>query len=217
MSELYVTTQIGSVHPPKYSATLSAQLDRAKALTHWLLKNQPNEFSATLRSRIAGAFFSIALEHEASVVLLLCHGCKSAAFALLRSIWEAYWRGLWTIHLADDDHLNRFFTGRYDPKAETTISKLKKTLPDVEARSLAVLAAAQDAMHSYAHGGSLQVQRWFSSDAVEATHSEDEIREVLQFCNLVAFRSAYELVKLVGADEGRFIEQARLLGEIEWL
>ena len=216
MTELNVTTTIGATHPPKYSETLSTQLQRATALTHWLLENQPTEFKASLSSRVAGAFFSIALEHETSVVLLLSHGCKSAAFALLRSIWEAYWRGLWAVHLADDELLNRFYTGRYDPKAETTVSKLKKTLPEVESKAFAVLAAAQDAMNSYAHGGSLQVQRWFASDAVEPTHTEDEIREVIQFCNLVAFRSAYELVKLAGADARPFIEHARQLGETEW-
>lgn len=217
MSEHTVITPIDAAPKPKYSTSLTNQLQNAMTLAHWLLERSPKETQAQLKSRIAGAFFSIALEHESSVIFLLHHGCKSAAFALLRSIWEAYWRGLWAVTLADEVLLDKFITGRYEPKAESTISKLKRSLPSADSDALAVLAAAQDAMHSYAHGGSLQVQRWISSDAVESVHTEDEISEVIQFCNMVAFRSAHELLKLAGSDEREFIEHAHLLARNEWL
>ena len=208
--------QVCATTPPPYSERLQRLINRAVNLSHWLLEHQPKEGKNTPRGKISGAYFMIALDHHSAIVLLVANGMKSAAFSLTRSVWEAYWRGLWALYLATEDDLNRFIQDRGDPKADTTVRRLIKELPAPQAKELKVLHSAKSALDGYAHGGPLQVQRWLSEEGVEPSHSEEEIVEILQFCNLIAFRSVIHL-----ADSEKvfapFVWKAEELAATNWL
>lgn len=209
--------QVCATTPPPYSERLQGLINRAVNLSHWLLEHQPKEGKYTTRGKISGAYFMIALDHHSAIVLLIANGMKSAAFSLTRSVWEAYWRGLWVIHLASDDVLTRFMADRWDPKADTVVRKLIETLPPPQSNELRVLNDAKSALDAYAHGGPLQVQRWLSVEGIEPSHSEEEIVEVLQFCNLIAFRSVIQMVDSDNADFEPYVSKAEELVATNWL
>lgn len=141
---------------------------------------------ARLRLTVAGALFSISLDHHATIVFLLRNDRRSSAFALLRAVFDATWRGAWAAFLAESEQLDDFIAGRYDPKPEPSIRYLERlhALPPVLSR---VRLEGWSAMSAYVHGGSLQVQRWIRDGVVEPRHSDGEVVDVLHLADRLAF------------------------------
>lgn len=198
---------------------LTERILNAQRLSSWLLENQPQETKATNRNRISGAFFNIALDHHVAVVFLMANYMVSPAFALARSIWEAYLRGLWAKELATDSDLGKFIVGQGDPKM-VSIIKAIKSHPDLDLENtIAKLHdEAWEPLNSYGHGGSLQVQRWITGESVEAAHTDDEVADLLRFINHVAFRACVALVELAEADHLAevFLRKGNELATTDW-
>jgi hypothetical protein len=67
-----------------------------------------------LHLQIAGILFGIAQEHHDATIRLLAEDLNGSAFALLRSVFEAYVRGEWIALRADETWVNRFLEGGYN-------------------------------------------------------------------------------------------------------
>lgn len=204
---------------PRYSAALNERILSAQRLSAWLLEHQPQETKATDRNRISGAFFNIALDHHVAVVFLMSNYMVSPAFALARSIWEAYLRGLWAKELASDKELGKFIVGQGDPKMVSVIKAIKNHPElDRENKISKLHEEAWEPLNSYGHGGSLQIQRWITGESVEAAHTDDEVADLLRFVNHVAFRACIALVELSEADHltEAFISKGNELAANDW-
>lgn len=203
----------------QYSADLIAKIESAKRLTYWLLETQPPRTKATDRNRIAGALFNITLEHHVAMVFLLSNRMASPSFALARSVWEAYVRGLWARDIVNDSELGEFIAGRNDPTMNGIMKAIRKHSKIDNENKIGMLHDdAWKTLNSYAHGGSLQVQRWITTESVEASHSEEEIADLLRFANHVAYRACVALVELAEASqlEGAVIQKGNELASGDW-
>jgi hypothetical protein len=202
-----------------YSTDLLNKIESAKRLTQWLLEHQPERIKVSERARIAGAFFNIALDHHVGMVVLLSEKMISPAFSLARSVWEAYVRGLWARDIASDAELAEFIVGRRDPKVDSIIRAIKKH-PDLDEENRVGPLHDQSwpTLNAYAHGGSLQIQRWITAESVEAAHSDEEIADLLRFANHVAFLADVALVELAEADSlvELFLLKGKKLGDNDW-
>lgn len=139
-----------------------------------------------LRVTVSSALFFAAMDHHVALILLLRNNMRSSAFALLRVIFDATWRGAWATYIASDQNLNAFIVGRYDPKPEPAIRQLeqKHVLPAVLS---IIYANGWSAMSAFTHGGALQVQRWIGEAVIEPRHTDAEVREVLDIADRLAF------------------------------
>src|SRR5258708_8147975 len=148
------------------------------------------------RTRIAGACFAVALEHHHAVVILLRERLNGSAFALMRSAYEAYVRGVWLALCATDSQLRSFIDGIEPPKLGVMLEAIE-TIPTFEGKTLSYVKAENwKSMCSYTHTGALQVQRWNTSEAITSRHSPEEIEEVLSFTSAFAFLSALGVAML---------------------
>ena len=90
---------------------VSVELSKACNLAAYLsVKLHDASISDTLRNRIAGACFSVALDHFDALLMLLGHTSKlcSSAYALMRPIIESYVRGMWFLYCASDEAIENF-------------------------------------------------------------------------------------------------------------
>ena len=60
------------------------------------------------RSRMATGCFNLVIEHQHAVALLMRHKLYGSAFALARSTYEAYIRGVWLRNCATDQQIQDF-------------------------------------------------------------------------------------------------------------
>jgi hypothetical protein len=158
------------------------------------------EMWQTEKNRAAAASFGIAQDHHAAIVFLMKNTFYSSSFALLRSLFEAYLRGLWLKHCATDTQIFAFFRGGEPPK--TMIAEIEST----EAFTDGVLSRLKkknwSAMCAFTHTGGLHLQRWQSRDCVEPTFAPEELEECLNCAELLGAMAGLELVQLSksGAD-----------------
>lgn len=152
------------------------------------------EMAETERNRVAGTCLVIAQDHHHAILFLLKNTFYSSSFALLRSLFEAYLRGLWLKHCATDTQVRGFFDGEEPPKA--MVAEIEQA-PAFSDRVLSrVKKETWGTMCAFTHTGGLHLQRWQSEDGIEPKFSDIEIEECLNFAELFAAMAALELVQL---------------------
>ena len=152
------------------------------------------EMWQTEKNRAAAASFGIAQDHHAAIVFLMKSTFYSSSFALLRSLFEAYLRGLWLKHCATDEQVSAFFRGSEPPK--TMVAEIEST----EAFTGGVLSRIKrenwSVMCAFTHTGGVHLQRWQSQDSVEPTFVPEELEECLNCAELFGAMAGLELVQL---------------------
>jgi len=160
--------------------------------------DQANVFGETLRQavherglpannrvRAAGSCFSIAQDHHHAIVVLLQHQLYASSFALLRVEFEAYVRGEWLALCATEPEVSAFLNGDEPPKLGTMLSALEATEGFKSGRLTQIKKGHWNALCGYTHTGGIHVQRWNTSDGIEANYSVEELREVLRFADII--------------------------------
>ncbi len=163
------------------------------------------------RIKISAACFATALEHHHAVVILLRERLNGSAFALVRSEYEAFVRGVRLAKCATDEQLNSFLSGGEPPRLGTILCAIE-AIPRFDSKMLsAVKAENWKSMCAYTHTGALQVQRWIASDAIDSRHSPEEIEEVLEFTNAIALLAACGVATLEESEslEAQLWEKSR--------
>ena len=148
------------------------------------------EVHPTLRNRLAGASFSIALDHHAGIAILLHNNRIAPAFALVRILFEAYVRGRWLADCASEDKLTEAAAGGKLPFIDEMISALENG-SRVEEHVLSRSKKANwHALCGFTHTGGNHLQRFQTSDGIEANYDPGEISEALDFSDAMALLSA---------------------------
>ena len=84
----------------------------------------------TLRNRIAGACFSITLDHFDAILVLLGHKhpIYASAYSLMRVEFESYIRGIWLLNCASDEKIENFAKGELGifPDTKSLICAVEK-------------------------------------------------------------------------------------------
>jgi hypothetical protein len=198
----------------KNSEVVNRALNTCVELTEWLIQNQPSNFRYTARSRVAGVFFALTMEHREAAMLLARNGARSSCFALARPVFEAYMRGEWTISCATDEELNRFMEGKYEPKLDTIVKKLGQLPQFSDGVFASIRSSGWESLCDYAHGGIRQVSRWITADGIEPTHGDEEVLEVLHFINLYGLLACVGVAGLAEQDGEIFLKKATELTKI---
>lgn len=130
-------------------------------------------------STTVAAFIDQAFEHHAAIILLVRSALFGSAFALLRSLVEIVFRGVWIAACATDAEIKRF---REKDEIEHSFGDMAKAIDaacgidyfyDLKKRSWA-------ALNSYTHTGILQLGRRFTGDKLTPSYKDEEKIEVIR-------------------------------------
>lgn len=159
------------------------------------------ELPGSNRTRAAGSCFAIAQDHHHAIVLLVEHQLYASAFSLLRSAFEAYVRGQWLAHCANDEQIEKYLKDWSPPKIDALLTAVEKTPGFSEQVLSRVKAKGWDTMCAYTHSGGLHIQRWNTSDGIEPNYSPQEVLEVLAFAEFIGVMSVLGIAELANDEE----------------
>ena len=175
----------------------------------WLLVQElavPNDD----RSRLSLALLQLAQEHHASIVLLVEHRQYGSAFTLMRPLYEAFVRGVWAARIATDNDLVLYQDDQQFGLKQLAAKVAKQA--QFEGTNFAALAGrALNAMHSYTHNGYLASVRRLSSGAIEPAYEMAEIREALEFAQLLGVLATAEILEQATSVENIRIDEMQAL------
>jgi len=151
------------------------------------------EISSDDRPRIAASCFDIAIEHQKAIILLIAKKLYGSAFALVRLLFEAYIRGLWLNHCANEKEIDKFKKGKIDKE----FGQLIKEIENIDGYNVGVLSKAKQAgwkvLNSFTHSGFNQVVRRNTDSTIEPNYPEEEIEEAIIFTNALGLLSCLEI------------------------
>ena len=157
----------------------------------------PGEF----RVRVAASCLAIAQDHHHGIVALIDHKLYASSFALVRCAFEAYIRGEWIALCATDDEVSTFASGVEPPK----LGKLLELLEETEAFSEGILSKFKknswNSMCAYTHTGGLHIQRWSKDNSIEPNYSDEEVKEVLWFAEMIGSLAVVGIASLANKEQ----------------
>ena len=184
------------------------QLNDANAYGEWLrLAVHEKSLPANNRVRAAGSCLGIAQDHHHAIIVLLDARLYASCFALLRVAFEAYVRGEWLALCATDTQVRKFLNlkGWEPPKIDKLLEALARKDAFKEGRLSLIKKRNWKALCGYTHTGGIHVQRWNTSDGIEANYSTAELLEVLRFADIVSTLSVLGVLSL--ADDAETSEK----------
>lgn len=129
--------------------------------------------------RTAAALLHAADGHFQAIVVLLQSRLYGSAFALLRPLIETSLRGAWAYHCDNDSAVAEAVQKDQLPMMMDAVTRLE-TLDAFSCGALSrILAQIKKALHSYTHGGTVQIANHLKTDAIEPSFSDAEIEEAM--------------------------------------
>jgi len=174
------------VSPPVME--IAQLLSKSEELTDWMYVTLQNlEVKGDIRSRFAIACLDVALEHREAIVLLVSRQMYGAAFALVRSLFESYVRGVWLRRCAADADIEAFRKDKFDKKFSDLIQDIENLKDENGGFESGILSRLKKqgwkAMNSYTHTGFRQIVRRMKHNSVELNYAPGEIIEALECTN----------------------------------
>lgn len=176
-------------------------VDESKEIAVWLQRKLDGlEVASDKRTRVAAGCFDTVLEHQTAISILFENQLYGSAFALARSVFEAYVRGIWVNKCATDAEISKFLKGRLDHTFQKLIDEIEK----LDEYSVGVISQAKkagwSALNGFTHTGSVQVIRRNTQDSIEPNYTEEEIVMIAGFVNATALLAGVEVALLSKKD-----------------
>lgn len=139
-----------------------------------------DEYGDDTRTTLLLGFTDQIFEHHEAILVLLERHLTGSAFALVRSLIEAFFKVQWAAACAEDADVKKIATKRRFefPGTEDMVKAIDEKL-ETDGFFLNFKKNAWTAMNSYTHTGLLQLSRRFFGRRVEPRYAETECIEVI--------------------------------------
>ncbi|PCJ28180.1 MAG: hypothetical protein COA96_01335 [SAR86 cluster bacterium] len=149
------------------------------------------------RTRASASCLDIAMEHQIAITILIKKNLIGSAFALSRSVFESYIRGLWLKVCATDKEVSDYLKGKTSGTFQDLIDGIEK----IEGYSDGILSEAKKSswkmLNDFTHTGAQQIIRRNTSSHIEPNYDESEINMIVGFVNSICLLSGLETAGLI--------------------
>ena len=154
------------------------------------------DFPGSDRAALAGACYHIALDHHEAVVRLIELGIHVSALALVRPQVEAFIRGAWIQHVANDGDIERVRKDEPFPKQWAMITALEATDVFPGDRLSSSHTANWKCLHTLTHPGAGLIAMVLKDGRVERNCDEKYVNSALTYTGLHALFAAAGIMML---------------------
>ena len=158
---------------------------------------------------IPATFFSTAIEHQRSVVVLVENKLYGSAASLLRSIFESYVKGLWFQIYAKEEDYKRLKHDKFKKTFGGMVSDLDKTEEKGLSKAKKELWTH---LNSLTHTGWNQLGRRMSDTEIRANYDVGFIKDMLRISSNYGFLSCIGVAKM--SDNPEVIKQVTNISNV---
>ena len=175
--------------------TLREQLDRADAARHsaWDVIAGPITIVDT-RSQVLLSYASIALKHQEAIVLLARRGLSGSAFALVRPVFEIFYRAAWICACAKPKDVEGIKAGKF------TFPKMGDMVASIDAKHgfdffKNFKAYSWNEQNDFTHAGKLQIESRLTRDDLQSAYPDQMIAGQVTTATIAALMVPVLLLK----------------------
>lgn len=146
---------------------------------------------------IPSLFFSTAIEHFRSNIILIENNNIGSASTLVRSLFESYIKGIWFASCATEKDFLKLQQDKFEKPFGSLVSQLANNgRPGL----ISVKKDLWRTLNSFTHSGSAQLSRRIKPESFEIVPSYDSgfIIEILNFSTNYGYLSGLEIAKISG-------------------
>jgi hypothetical protein len=168
---------------------LALALEQSGDVLRWVHSNldglKVQQIQDSKRATLAAGCWHVAIEHGQAVVVLVHEGLYGSALALIRPLFEAYIRGMWLMHAASDDGIDR--AGRDDFP-----NNINKLVSELEASGKVGMLSelkksSWNRLCSFTHTGYQQIGARLTTSGLGYGYQRDELLQALAWADGIAF------------------------------
>jgi hypothetical protein len=153
------------------------------------------DYQPTAQRRISVSFLHLSLEHNQSIMRLIQSNLIGSAYALLRPQKEAFVKGLWYSHCANESDTNSFIKNKELPKTKRMYAEINLLSAYGDGVLSDILSTTQDDMHDFTHGGFFQVASRSQGRDISSKYSHQHLLCLVDQTTPLSSLAALELVK----------------------
>ncbi|CUJ49370.1 Uncharacterised protein [Achromobacter kerstersii] len=145
------------------------------------------------RTAIPGAMFHLGIQYQHSISVLCRNGLYAGAFALLRPLVEAMFRGAWLRFAATDQQISDFADGKPFPGRNEIDRDLKKTKPRYTKIRAHLDRTYGEFLHDFTHGGHQQMWSRIRDGSICEGHEEENVENLLHVAAILGYICSVEI------------------------
>jgi hypothetical protein len=178
--------------------TISAAYDELVSVILWIdAHGHSVDYPPEPGPQIAGACLDVAIEHQASIAVLVERRHYGSAHTLLRSAIEAYVRGAWFWRCATNEEIKHFQSADQIKKGfGTLVDELEVKLGGGATALSRMKGLHWKALCSFAHTGFHQVTRRYTEGQLKPNYPAEDLIKALTFASAAGLLAAAELAAL---------------------
>ena len=154
------------------------------------------ELPSDERSMLAIGCLDMALEHQAAIALMHAAELYGSALAVVRLETEALVRGLWLLHCADENDIERFKNGKVKQEFQELIDAFETKIGQPSGVLSGLKQRAWKAMNGFTHTGFLQVSRRHRPGLLQENYDEEELAQALDAAGALGLIAAAQIVEV---------------------
>jgi hypothetical protein len=139
---------------------------------------------------IPSLFHSTVIEHHRSIILLIERNLFSSACTLMRPLFEAYVKGEWFSHCAEEKDFNALRKDNFQKTFGLMITEIDKN----KGSKLSVPKGHYwGTLNSFTHSGAALLSRKYNEDSITNNHDDKLLKSLLDFSANYALLSGCEI------------------------
>lgn len=168
-----------------YADALAAAREEARSLGERL---HGKALKSDLRSRVALGCFAVAQQHHSGIIVLLSHPrpLQASAFALLRPLAEATFRGFWVARCASEEKVENILTGEKRQIDTATIVRELVEAAGQGGKHAGFYSRVWPRLSVYTHTYEESLEPWLRGQDIEPQFTETELLSLLKRASLSA-------------------------------
>jgi len=170
---------------------MSVELEKTKELAREIDKAlSDTQLQKIDKEMIPSLFFSTAIEHHRSILLLVENRLYGSSSSLLRCLFESYVKGLWFSKCADEAAFEKL---RKD-KFEKPFGVLVKEIEGVDPKGLQKAKKNHwSVLNSLTHSGLHQLSRRVTEENITSNYDQPFIEDMVKMASTYGFLSCAEV------------------------
>ena len=172
----------------------------SEALANWIdSKLRVLQFPGDRRVRITVSFMDIVHSHHRSIIILLKEKLYVSAFALGRSTYEAFVRGVWLDECATEEQIEKFINKDCFPGSfEKILSSIEQNNETMGGLLKVIKETDWRAFNSFTHTGFLAIERQNTQSHIEPNYDKDVIERMTYIVDMIALFAGSVVSQLAG-------------------
>lgn len=145
------------------------------------------------RTAIPGAMFHLGIQYQHSIFVLCRDGLYAGAFALLRPLVEAMFRGAWLRFAATDQQISDFADGKPFPGRSEIDRDLAKAKPRYTQFRAHLDETYGELLHDFTHGGHQQMWSRIKDGSICEGHEVENVENLLHVVAVLGYICSVEI------------------------